>query len=290
MEVPMQIALFYIFIFGHFHMPALGLSGLGVGTVLVVAFWAAIMCLYLHISPKYSRYNVFSDIFKFNGYYIFALLKVGIPLGLMYFIEIALFSACAFLMGYLGSDILAAHQIAYQFFIFAIVIVFGFSQGTTVRVSFEVGKNDKKGLKLAYYVHLILCFSFAFLCALIYFIFSKYFISLDIDTSSMKYSQIAKYAQSFIKVVSILLLIESLRSVLIGAMRGLKQTKLTMYVSFITYWFVGFPAAYFLGIILPWGGMGIWWGITIGIVAATIILWLKFSRIMHTVDLLSLHV
>lgn len=290
MEVPMQLFFFYTFVFGKFHSHKFGLSGIGLGIMIVVAIWAIIMSLYLRFSPKYCQYKIFSNYFIFDKLYILELLKVGLPLGFMYCVEVALFAACAFMMGIFGPDMLAAHQIAYQCFVFAIVIVFGFSQGTTVRTSYEVGKNDKNTLRLSFYVHLITSFSFAFICALLYLIFSKYIIGLDIDTSAAKYSDVVKYAESFLKVVSVLLLVESLRGVLIGVLRGLKHTKTTMYVSMMTYWLVAFPVAYLLAFVFSFKGLGIWWGITSGVLIATIILWVKTTKVIKNIDLKSLHV
>jgi multidrug resistance protein, MATE family len=290
MEVPMQLVCFYVFIFGHWHMPAFGLSGIGIGITFVVALWAIIMSFYLRFSKKYCEYKIFSNILSIDKRYFLELLKVGLPLGFMYSIEVGLFAACAFLMGYFGKDMLAAHQIAYQCFVFAVVIVFGFSQGTTVRVSNEVGRNDKNTLLLSFYVHLIMCFCFAFLCAVIYFVFAEQIIGIDIDVNLSRYSAVTKQAKTFLQIISVLLIVESLRAILIGVMRGLKQTKTIMYISLITFWLIAFPLAYLLGFILPFQGAGIWWGITIGAICATLMLWIKFSRVIATIDLKSLHV
>lgn len=289
-EVPMQLAMFYLFIFGNFHMPAFGLSGIGVGITAVVTFWAIVMSLYLRFSPKYCQYKIFSNVFTIDKRYLLELLKIGVPMGFMYCIEVALFAACAFLIGRFGEDMLAAHQIAYQCFVFAIVIVFGFSQGTTIRVSNSVGSNDKHVLQLSFYTHLIMCFGFTTLCAIVYFIFAKQIIGIDIDVTLNKYSVVTKYAEVFLRITSILLIVESIRGVLIGVMRGLKQTKTTMYISLISYWFIAFPLAYLLGFLLSFKGAGIWWALTIGIFSATVMLWVKFSRLLPKIDLKSLHV
>ncbi|MDX1586339.1 MAG: MATE family efflux transporter, partial [Balneolaceae bacterium] len=55
-----------------------------------------------------------------------------------------------------------------------------------------------------------------------------------------------------------------------GALRGLKDTTIPMYVNLFAYWVVGLPLGYFLGITQGFGPQGLWMGLIAGLTVAAI--------------------
>ena len=47
----------------------------------------------------------------------------------------------------------------------------------------------------------------------------------------------------------------------------------------VAHWFVGFPVALTLGFALHGGARGLWWGLTAGLVVASVALALRFAAI-----------
>lgn len=284
-EVPLELICFYILVFGKFGFPKLGLTGIGYGMVIAVSILALVMGLFVHFSTATKRYHLFQHCWQINKKYLSELIRIGTPLGAMYGIEVALFATLAFLMGKFGEDVLAAHQIAYQCFIFTVILIFGIGQGTTVRIGHEVGRNNKDALRFAAYVNLGIGLCLMVVTAIFYFKLPQAIIGLDLNTHLQKNQLIIKYAAGFLSIAAILQLIESVRMIMLSALRGLKDTKFPMYVSFVTFWLIAFPSAYLLA--FPWhlGGNGVWWGLVIGIAIAAAILVIRFHRLVDRVDL-----
>ena len=59
-----------------------------------------------------------------------------------------------------------------------------------------------------------------------------------------------------------------------GALRGLKDTRVPMFLAMLSYWGVGMPLGAGLGLGLGWGPRGMWIGLITGLaVAAVLIAW-----------------
>ena len=121
--------------------------------------------------------------------------------------------------------------------------------------------------------------------AIFYILFSTSLIGIDINTSDLQYAIFVHQAVNFLTIVAILQLFEGTRIIYIAALRGLKDTSVPMFISFIGFWVVAIPAAYFLGFILKLEGVGLWLGLTIGITVNALILWMRFNRLVERVNL-----
>jgi len=63
-----------------------------------------------------------------------------------------------------------------------------------------------------------------------------------------------------------------------GALRGLKDTKIPMYVNLVAYWIIGIPFAYYMGFIAGFGAPGLWMGLIAGLTIAGILHNIRFYR------------
>lgn len=282
LKVPIEIFFIYIFLFGKCGAPKLGLSGIGYGITLAVSIVAIIIGCYAHFSKKCNQYQIFSNFCKIDSRYLYKLIRIGLPLGGMYCIELALFAVAAFMMGRFGNDLLAAHQIAYQCLVFTLTIIFGISQVATVRVGYEVGRNNKAALKLVAYVNMGIGFCFMLVMAILYIWFPNNIIALGIDINSLKNHMMVKYAVIFLSLAAVLQLIDCFRLICIGALRGLNDTKMSMYISIIAFWLIAFPSMYLLAFVLHLGGVGIWLGLIIGTFISAIILLARFKHLVES--------
>lgn len=285
LEVPLEIFWFYVLVFGKLGFPQCGLSGIGYGFTAAVSTMIVVIWFYLKFAKSVRDYDIFSGWWKGNRKYLWELIRVGSPLGGMYVIEVSLLATLALLMGKLGNDVLAAHQIAYQCFIFALTIIFGLSQGATVRVGNEVGMNNKSGLKLAAYVNAGIGFASMVLIAICYLWIPKTIIGFDIDVSNPNLQAVVNYAVVFLSIATVLQCVDCFRLTAIAVLRGMKDTKIPMFVSLIGFWLIAFPCAYWFAFELHWGGVGIWWGLVVGLASAAVILIIRFHWLLKRVNL-----
>ena len=284
-EVPFEILASYVLVFGKFGFPKCGIAGVGYGFCIVFTATAIGLAIFLAKSKACREYKIFSYIFRVNAKYFQELLRIGWPIGCMYVIEVALLAVLAFLMGKLGSDQLAAHQIARQYLMLGMMIVFAISQVATIRIGYAVGRQDKPAVNRAILANLSFGFCLTALIAICLMVFAKDFIGLDINIANPQYVTLIHYAEIFFIFCGFALVFDTFRFIAIGALRGLKDTRAPMYISIFTYWFIALPLAYWFGFGLHLGGIGLWLGLVIGIFVGAVILLLRFKKLSKKVDL-----
>jgi len=285
-EVPLEIFFFYVLVFGKFGFPHIGMTGIAYGVTIAMLIADVLVFAYLYCAKKFKPYLKFN--WRINKTYLLELLRIGAPMGGMMGIEVALFMVITLMMGKLGNDTLAAYQIVYQCFFLTLTVIFGLSQGTGVRVGYEVGANNKNLVKLAAYTNAgIGCF-YMLVIGVCYVLVPEKIIELVINPHAPKMHNVMLYATAFLIIAPILQLSDSLRIVGASALRGLKDTKIPMYISAIAFWLIALPAAYVLGFTCKLGGLGIWIGLTIGLTLGAIAIQWRFVWLVKRVDLTQL--
>jgi MATE family multidrug resistance protein len=72
---------------------------------------------------------------------------------------------------------------------------------------------------------------------------------------------------------------DGIQVVVLGALRGLQDVKIPMYITFVAYWVIGFPISIYLGLYTDLKAAGIWIGLLVGLSFAALFLYLRFSRL-----------
>jgi MATE family multidrug resistance protein len=284
-EVPFEILAIYALVFGKFGMPKCGIAGAGYGFAIVFTVTALGLALFLCGSKLYRKYRLFIRLLNFNAKYFVELLRVGWPIGCMYVVEVALLSALAFLMGKVSGDALAANRIARQFLMLGMMFIFAISQVTTVRVGQAVGRQDRPGINQAIFANLAFSSCIAVLVSVCYVIFARDFVGLDVNITDPALAQLTHYAIIFLAFAGIAQVFDNLRFIAIGALRGVKDTRVPMYISMITFWLVALPVAIVLCFAVHLGGVGLWIGLLAGIVSGAVILLWRCWKLVNKVEL-----
>ncbi|WP_353185901.1 MATE family efflux transporter, partial [Parapedobacter lycopersici] len=66
----------------------------------------------------------------------------------------------------------------------------------------------------------------------------------------------------------------------LGILRGIGDVNIPTLITFIAYWIVGLPGAYLLGITMGWGIKGIWFGLTLGLLTSSALLYLRYRQVV----------
>lgn len=283
-EVPFEILFSYAFIFGHFGLPKCGVAGIGYAFALVFSCTAIGIVIFLCRSKLYRQYKLFTRLLSFNTKYFVELVRVGWPIGCMYVIEVALLSVLTFMMGRVSVDALAANRIARQFLLMGLMFVFAISQVTTVQVGQAVGRKDKIGINRAILANLTFGCVVTVLIAICYVVFAKDFVALDVNIRDSHLAMLTHYAVIFLMLAGFAQVFDTLRFIAIGALRGLKDTKIPMYVSILTFWCIALPIAWLMCFALQLGGIGLWIGLLVGILSGAIILLRRSYKLVQQVE------
>jgi multidrug resistance protein, MATE family len=286
LAVPIEIFFYYALLFGKFGLPKMGLAGIGYGLTASYSLISIYLFFYLNFSKELKIYNLFNNWWKVNKKILFELIYVGLPLGSMFCIELGLFVAVAIMMGLISTTTLAAYQIANQYIMAVIVIIFALTQTVSVRIAQEFGKNNIKILALIAYVNLLFALGFMAIFSFIYICYPQLVIGIDIDIHAPHLQKMVKEAAAFLFMAGIYILIDCIRLIGSGALRGLKDTKFPMVTSIFGFWGIAFTSAYLFAFKFGFGGIGIWWGIIVGSFIVGLILFIRFKHLIKNVNLL----
>ena len=276
-----NVLLNYMFIFGEFGAPELGVVGAAIGTlasrvVMVLYLW------YLLSRKEKSRFFVTSiKIFTLSKAMLKKLLNLGFPSAMQMFFEVAIFTSAIWLSGILGKNPQAANQIALNLASMTFMVAMGFSVAAMIRVGNQKGLKNFRELRRV-------AISIVLLTSILALVFAVFFILFngELPKIFLDYNSIADFADNH-EVVSIaaqLLIIaaifqftDALQVVALGALRGMQDVKIPTVICFIAYWIIGFPISYYLSMETSLKSMGIWIGLLAGLSASGIMLFIRFN-------------
>lgn len=269
-------ALNYALIFGHFGMPALGIIGSAVATLATQIVMALLVILYSGMAPSLRRHDLFARFWRPDWPDFRDIVRLGWPISATIISEVGLFSAASIMMGWLGAVTLAAHGIALQITSVAFMLPLGLASAATVRVGLHHGRGDRGGVGRAGLVAMMIAAAIAVCSALLFWTMPDRLIGLYLDEHNDNAAAVLATAKTFLFVAACFQIVDSLQAIGSGMLRGLKDTRVPMMIALISYWVVGMPAAYLLGFVAGFGGVGIWWGLALGLLAAAILMNRRF--------------
>jgi MATE family multidrug resistance protein len=273
----LNFALNWVLIEGWFGLPPLGLAGIGLVTALVSNLMALLLAWYLTRHPAYARYSLRQGLLQPRLDDLRELLRLGLPIGGTYAVESGLFAFAALCMGALGSQALAAHQIAIMSVYVAFMVPVGISYATTYRIGQHYGAGllaeARRAGRLGIASGALCMLAFA----LLFWLAPEYVVGLFLDRSDPAFAEIITLAVGLLAVAAWFELFDGIQTIAMGAIRGLKDGKTTFLVGLVCYWAVGAPLAWLLAFPLGWGAHGVWWGLAGGLACAAIGLSLGFE-------------
>ena len=252
----------------------LGAAGLGYAVAITLYCQCAALGWYLWRSPRFADLGLFTRFDPPRWAPIRDLLKLGLPMGVSVFMEGSLFVATALLIGRLGTTQIAAHQIALLMASLCFMVPLGVAMATTVRVGHAVGAGDRSavrwsaaaGYSLAMIAQtlsaIVLVSAGVFLAGL----FTQDAAVIALAALLMAYAAVFQYP-------------DGLQAMSAGALRGLKDTRVPMFITVLAYWGVGLPLGYWLGLVKGQGAPGLWTGLILGLSAAACLLGWRFWRL-----------
>ena len=275
-SVALTIFFSFSLIFGKFGMPALGIAGAGWG--ITVSYWITALFLFWHVltSNQYKRF--FQHLFMSNKVsHVMELLRIGLPMGIMYSVEVGFFFAITLIIGTFDGQLLAANQIALQYMGTLMSVIFSIAQAITVRMGHLLGASDTRAAKHAGIAGMWISALLMMITAICYWLFPTALISIDFDIHIPGNAGLIKDATQFLAVAAVFQIVESVRIALFGALRGLKETRFPLLVSIISFWGIALPIGYILATRWHLGGPGLWWGMVLGASFSIVLLWYRFK-------------
>jgi MATE family multidrug resistance protein len=263
-SIPLTFGVNYVLIYGKLGFPALGIGGIGISGALVSWFMFVGLLFY---SSKQSvlKYYVTWRLHKPDFSILKNLWINGASSGVVLVLDMIAFTAAAIFTGYFGVTALAAYQIAMQ----CTSIAYNLPLAVTIITALEVGhgyasRNSEQIKRVVYLgisLGLLISISLSILFVGAPHWLAKIFLSENPNTGSDVYAT----AELFLVAASLLLCFDGTQAIIIGALRGFKDTITPMVMSIICYLFIAIPASYLLSFHTSLGAVGVWYGLLIGI-------------------------
>ncbi|HBK56549.1 MAG TPA: MATE family efflux transporter [Xanthomonadales bacterium] len=267
------IPLGYGLLFGAFGLPALGAYGLGLATALVQWAQALGFLTYLAVSGRFSDLGLFARFDRPDPATLKELLRVGVPMAVMIFMEGSLFVASALVIGRMGAVEVAAHQIAINVTSLAFMVPLGVAIATTVRVGHAAGAGRMDALRWAAGAGLAIVLATQVLILTAMLFGAQHIAGLYTDDLA-----VAGLAATLLLYAAAFQVPDGLQALAGGALRGIKDTRIPMLYTAVAYWGLGMPLGALLGLGLGWGPQGLWAGLILGLTAAAALLGGRFLR------------
>jgi multidrug resistance protein, MATE family len=270
----------YVLGFGKFGFPQLGIAGLALASVL--AIWAMFLALitYMLTQSELKTYRFFRNIYRIDSHVLKSLIRVGFPIGITTALEIGLFAIVTYLMGLLGTEVLAAHQLVLQTIAITFMVPLAMSYAATIRVGREIGENNPAGAIRAGYVGAATGLIFMLLMAAILLLFPQQIIGVFIDLSDSRNRNVVLLATGMMTIAAISQILDGPQKIIMGALYGLQDTHIPMFLSLLAFWGIGLTSGYWLGFHTALGGNGLWLGQSIGIAISAVMFFWRFHHLV----------
>ncbi|WP_028115401.1 MATE family efflux transporter [Ferrimonas senticii] len=266
-----NIPVNYIFINGHFGMPAMGGAGCGVATAIVFWVMALAMAAYVTFGKRFGHFKLFSEFGKVEWAQQKMLCKLGLPVALAVFFEVTLFAFVAVMIAPLGSIEVAGHQVAANFSSLIFIIPLSIGIAVTIRIGYYLGQGKPDIAAMVAKIGMILGIAVAAVTAAITVLGANWIAGL--------YSNdvlVLTLAVELMLVCAIYQISDSIQVVSAACLRGYKDTIPLLWISFIAYWLIGMTVGYVFGLtdwVVPaMGAKGFWIGFIAGLTSAAIML------------------
>ena len=273
----LNIPINYVFIYGHFGVPAMGGVGCGWATAIVMWFMALGMVAWTWRGAIYQSSRVYSRFEWPQWAIIKRLLSVGLPIGIAVFAESSIFAVIALLIGSLGATVVAGHQIALNFSSLVFMIPYSLGMAITVRVGQALGRQQPREARFVAGVGMGTALVWAGISASLILLLRE-----QIATVYTADPLVIEVATMLLMFAALYQFSDVIQVTAAGALRGYQDTRVTMILTLFAYWGIGLPVGYALGL-TDWfgpanGPSGLWQGLIVGLTCAALMLSVRLTR------------
>ena len=189
------------------------------------------------------------------------LVQLGWPASAQMTLEVGVFAVATALAGRLEPHLLAAHQIVLNVVGLTFMVTYGVSSAGAVRVGQAVGRRDLAGARRSGWVALGIGAAFMGVAA-------AGFLTVPVPILRIftADARVIETGVLLLLVGAVFQLFDGLQAVATGVLRGLGDTRTPMLCNLLGHWCVGLPVGYALCFWWEWGVVGLWLGLSMGLI------------------------
>ena len=280
-----NVVLNYLFIFGKFGFPELGIVGAAIGTLVSRIIMVFYLWFLLLRNNKTKPYLLDLNFLNLSKEMINKLFNLGFPSAMQMFFEVAIFTAAIWLSGILGKNPQAANQIALNLSSMTFMVAMGLSVVAMIRVGNQMGLNKYAELRRIAFSIFLIAILFAIIFASLFLIFNdilpKLYLDFDDPSKIFDNYEVLEIAKTLLIIAAIFQISDTIQVIALGALRGMQDVLIPTLITFISYWVIGFPISYYLSMYTEYKSTGIWIGLLAGLTASGLLLFIRFNHLSN---------
>lgn len=253
--VPINIGVNYCLVFGGCGLAPLGIAGIGYGTA--VAFWLlSFFCVFFILfNAEAKRY--FGVCLWPTAKALWALLRVGVPLGVLWTIALVFELVVAALMGHMSAMALALFQLVRQWVDVFFIVSYCLARALGIKIAEAIGQGQRGRVKAITQTALglnVICVTAA---ALVLWNGDQCLLSFDWGKAVPILVQ--QQARLFFRLATVWMVCDTLRTVLFGVLLGLQDTWYLLWTGALCWLLLGIPLAVGVSKLYPQTPSLLWW-------------------------------
>jgi len=266
----------WVFIFGNLGVKPMGVLGSAVATNFSRIVLVLLIVAYTFVCDEQQGWGLKNARWWPEAKGLRSLLKLGTPASIQMLFEVGVFSATTTLAGKLGALPLAAHQIVLNVASLTFMVPFGISSAAAVRVGQEIGAGRPARARNAGWTAIFMGASFMACSAFVLWAFGHGILALF-----TKDENVIALGMQLLFLAAVFQIADGIQVVGTGSLRGVSDTKRSMFANLIGYWFLGLP----LGMALCFGRgrgiQGLWYGLTLGLIVVATLILVSWSHVTN---------
>ena len=280
--IGVNAALDWVLVFGAFGWPGMGMVGAGLASSLANALMLAALLGLIARDRVLGRFRLLGRLWRPDPGMIRQVLRIGLPISATMLLEIGVFSAAAFALGWFGAVAVAAHAIALQTAATTFMVPMGIAQAATARVGLHAGAGDLAAAARAGWVAIALGAGFMAAMALALVLGRDTIAWAFLDRGDPHAAAAASLGAVLLVIAGLFQLADGVQAVAAGALRGLKDTRVPRLLAALGYWGLGMP----IGLALAWpmgfGPSGIWVGLAAGLAVVAMLMLRRWRNLLRS--------
>ena len=266
--VMLNVALNWVFIYGHLGSPPLGLTGAGIATLISRTLCTAVIFAWLRLDPSMRSAWPVRWFAPISWERMKRMLHIGVPTAGGLLFEGGAFGAITVMIGWLGAVPLAAHQVALTYVQLTFMLALGMALAVGTRLGAALGAGEQERMRPIWLGGVTMGAAVAALLAVAILVSGRSLAALFIQDGA-----VITVATKILLVAAVFLIFDGTQVINSASLRALTDVRIPALMTFAAYWIIALPVAYLAGIRWDYGAVGVWSGLAVGLCITSIRPW-----------------